>query len=162
MGLFEKKKNEEISQPMAEKLPTMEELPRIGDFTFPKEPEAETKEEVAQEEQGKATPLFIKLEKYEEILNTMAEVKSVINSLKNSFFVLNESEKMRSETIEIIKENIDRIERRINALDSVLLKPPGYEQMPVAEESKTEEVRDVLSSLRLQIDQLKQELETIQ
>jgi len=166
MPLFGKK-NVEEKQPVAEQLPAAEslrlpkaeELSKSFDISIP-EPEISPKEEIKEEKQKGYPPLFVKLERYEEILNTMSEIKSVLSSLKNSFFVLNESEKIRSETIEIIKENIDRIERRITALDSVLLKPPGYEEMPVEEEHKTEEMRDVLSTLRLQIDQLKQELET--
>jgi len=165
MMLFGKKKNEEIPQPSVTETPTIEDfkLPRADelskgpDVAIPEEPEVET-EEVRKE----FTPMFIKLERYEQILNTMTEVKSVLGLLKNSFFVLNESEKLRSETIELIKESIDRIERRVAALDSVLLKPPGYEEMPKEEEYKIDEMGDTLSTLRLQIDQLKQELETIE
>jgi len=166
MLLFGKKKNKEIPHhsvtelPVTEefKLPRAEELSKSSDVAVPEEPEVETKEEVKKE----FTPMFIKLEKYEQILNTMTEVKSVLSLLKNSFFVLNENEKLRSETVELIKESIDRIERRVAALDSVLLKPPGYEEMPKEEEHKIDDMGDTLSTLRLQIDQLKQQLETIE
>jgi len=169
MGLFEKKRAEENQQPVAEKierLPTAEELKMspMGEFSKASSDdfEEETEEKVKGEKQVGSPPLFIKLEKYEEILNTMTEMKNILNSLKNSFFILNENDKIRSETIEIIKEGIERMEQRTAALDSVLLKPPGYEEMPAGEEEKTDEMRDVLSTLRLQIDQLKQELESIE
>jgi small-conductance mechanosensitive channel len=162
MPLFGKKKEE--PQPIPEKteefkLPKAEELAKDIDISIPEEPEVKT--EKVRESRKEFPPLFVKLERYEEILNTLNEVKNTLNSLKNSFFILNESERIRTETIELIKESIDKVERRVVALDEVLLKPPGYEEMPQTEEFKTDEMRDVLSTLRLQIDQLKQELESL-
>jgi len=173
--LFGKKKNEppqpqkiDIASALEEiKLPKAEELSRGAEFSAPEEPKVEAREEVGEVEEVREVrregfpPLFVKLERYEDILNTIGEAKSALKLLKNSFFVLNESEKLRAETIEMIKEGISRIEGRINSLDSVLLKPPGYEEMPAEEELKAEEMGDVLSALKQQVDQLKQEIESI-
>jgi hypothetical protein len=168
--LFGKKKTEppqpqkiDVPQAVEEiKLPKAEELSRTAEFSAPEEPKFEAREEVREARREGFPPLFVKLERYEDILNTMSEVKSVLKLLKNSFFVLNENEKLRTENTELIKEGINKIEKKINSLDTILLKPPGYEEMPTEEEVKTEEMSDVLSTLKQQVDQLKQEIESIE
>jgi superfamily II helicase len=188
--LFGKKKEKKIEQEVQEiKLPTLEEINKevagtqqamekaeIAPLQLIEEKKVELGEEPALvlpekkieperkikiEELRKVAPLFIKLEKYEEVLNTMADVKSVLNLLKDSFSVLDENERIRTETVETIRENIKRMEGKIASLDSVLLRPPGHEETR-EKEFKAEEVKDTLSTLKSQIDKLRQELQSIE
>jgi len=183
--LFRRKKEEvkpEFQEVQEVKLPTLEEINKesVGEKQVSEEvkpiqieekiekptlPLPETKVEperkIKIEELRKVAPLFIKLEKYEEILNTIADVKSVLNLLKDSFSVFEENEKIRTETIEAIKENIERVGEKISSLDSILLRPAGYEERR-EKEFRAEEVKDTLSALKSQIDKLKQELHSLE
>ena len=179
--LFGRKKEEKIKQDIQEveeiKLPTLEEI-KLPEKTSEKVESApqlieekltESSETVFPEQERKAkieeirkiAPVFIKLEKYEDVLNTINELKSVLNLLKNTFSILEENEKMRTETTEIIRENVKRIEEKISSLDSILLRPAGYEETSW-KEIKAEEVKDTLSTLKSQIDKLKRELKTLE
>jgi hypothetical protein len=181
--LFRRKKEEvkpEFQEVQEVKLPTLEEInkesvgekqvseevkpiqieEKIEKPTLP-ETKVEPERKIKIEELRKVAPLFIKLEKYEEILNTIADVKSVLNLLKDSFSVFEENERIRTETIEAIKENIERVGEKISSLDSILLRPAGYEERR-EKEFRAEEVKDTLSALKSQIDKLKQELHSLE
>jgi len=181
--LFRRKKEEvkpEFQEVQEVKLPTLEEINKesVGEKQVSEEvkpiqieekiekptlPETkfEPERKIKIEELRKVAPLFIKLEKYEEILNTIADVKSVLNLLKDSFSVFEENERIRTETIEAIKENIERVGEKISSLDSILLRPAGYEERR-EKEFRAEEVKDTLSALKSQIDKLKQELRSLE
>jgi len=182
--LFGRKKEEvkkEVQEVQEIKLPTLEEIKKetIGEKQVSEEvkpiqieekiekpalplPEKKAEErKIKIEELRKVAPLFIKLEKYEEVLNIIDEVKSVLNLLRDSFSVFEENEKIRTETIETIKENIEMVGEKISSLDSILLRPAGYEEKR-EKEFKAEEVKDTLAALKSQIDKLKQELQTLE
>jgi len=181
--LFGRKKEEVKPEVQEIKLPTLEEIKKetMGEKQVSEEepkpvqleekiekpalplPEkkVEPESKIKIEELRKVAPLFIKLEKYEEILNTIADVKSVLNLIKDSFSVFEENEKIRTETIEAIKENIEKVGEKISSLDSILLRPAGYEEKR-EKEFKAEEVKDTLSALKSQIDKLKQELQSLE
>jgi hypothetical protein len=182
--LFGRKKEEvkkEVREVQEIKLPTLEEIKKeVGEKTSQEveplplqleekiekpslplpEKKVEPERRTGIEELRKVVPLFVKLEKYEEILNIINDVKSVLDLLKNSFSIFEENEKIRTEAVEAIKENIEKVEEKISSLDSILLRPVWHEEKG-EKEFRAEEVKDTLSVLKSQIDKLKQELQSL-
>lgn len=178
--LFGKKKSEEMKEedlePQHIKLPTFEEIKsQVESSSLPTEEEklvptevSASLTEIRPEETrkiemvrlGKA-PLFIKLERYEEVLSMTQELKSILVLLKDSLSVLDENEKIRSEAVKMIRENIENFEEKVASLDSILLKPSEKREISEVKSQRTEEVKDSLSALKSQIDKLKEELESL-
>jgi histone H3/H4 len=156
---------EEIKKEIISKPQVSEEVKQVplqleekgGEKVNLPEEKPEPEEKIKTEEIRKFVPVFVKLEKYEEILNTIAGVKGILNLLKDSFSIFEENERIRREAVEAIKENVEEIEKKISSLDSILLRPVEYEE----KEFRAEEVKDTLSVLRSQIEKLKQELQSL-
>ncbi len=119
------------------------------------------KEEVkteAKESKPTFAPLFIKLERYKQILEIMEYLKNTMGMIRNNFAVLAELEKLRADNLKMIQMTVEKVEKKLKELDSEFLRPEGFEE-------KTEEYRDItelqttLSNLDKKIKDLQSELE---
>lgn len=151
MPIFGKKK-EEVKLPVAEEFKMNVE---------PFKPVEQPKEIQAKQERPASAPLFIKLDRYKQILNSLAELKTALVMIKNSFSVMNELEKLKNENLKMIENVIERIDKRISGLDSEFLKPSGYREELPEEVYEVESLGATLTDLRDQVNQLKAELESL-
>lgn len=184
--LFGKKKKEELIIPEHQeteiKLPTLEEIKQqiedkpIREELKPEEIEWEKTEEIEVQPRPKVekkvfeerpkiifrknVPVFIKIEKYEEILNNIQELKHIIALIRSSLSIFEESEKVKSETIELVKENMENFESKIDSLKSALL-AEGTREEKIAEIQHKDEMKEVLSNLKAQIDKLREEIQSM-
>jgi len=155
---IEKKPVEELSKkipetPTAERIPEHKTIERI-----PEMPREEIKEEVR--EKSSFAPLFVKLDRYRQILNTMNYLKNTMNMIKNTLSILNELEKIKSENLKLIEDTIEKADKKILTLDSEFMRPSGFiEDMP--ELSDVESLEATLVDLREQVNQLKSELRSM-
>lgn len=170
-----KKEKEEVKEEVREELKEIkkaveekpsekpEEEKNVEREVTPERP-VERRERVEKEEVKPATaPLFIKLERYHSILSSITEIKKTLLYLRTLFSTLLETEKLREESIRLMRDAIGKLDRKIASLDSLFLRPP-----PIMEEEREEIVAqpeyglgDMISSLKSQISKLKEELETI-
>lgn len=149
MSLLGKKKNEK----MKERLPAIVE-------NLPESLSEITPENLKEQEKPSQAPLFVKLDKYKQILSTIASLKPSFVMLKNNFEILNKLEKLREENMSLIKETLERVEKKLTTLDTELIKPSGFrEEMPEMYDVKS--VDDMLADLNKQIEQLKSGLKTV-
>ncbi|MDI6798987.1 MAG: hypothetical protein QMD12_03295 [Candidatus Aenigmarchaeota archaeon] len=154
---------EEIDQAFAEvfkplppapaQIPTPIQTPTPAPLPEPEKPKEEVKEE-----KPAFAPLFVKLDKYRQILMLLSELKTTLVAIKNNFTVLNEIEKIEEENIKLLQKAIEKVDKKIVSLDTQLLRPPVFEEeLP----TEAEELGDVLSSLKSEVEQLKSELQNI-
>lgn len=118
----------------------------------PKEIKPETKEE-----KPTFAPLFVKLDRYKQILTTMNYVKTALVMVKNSLSILDELDKIRSENLSVVRDALDKVEKSMLTLDSEFLRPSGFHE----ETSQLNEVASLsvtIDDLKGQIEQLKSEL----
>jgi len=191
MGLFGKKdKKQEVKPEKQEiKLPTLEtilkgnpveeikieqqpkqEMPQPKQELLPKQFLQQPKQEMPQNEQQMSQtkeelpaslPLFVKLEKYNSVLDTIAELKNCIIAMKDGFVVLDRLEVIREESFNSLQDTIKKFEEKVSFLNSELLRPPGYMEEVSLESHKSEELQGVLKELKTQVDQLKNELKQV-
>jgi len=105
-------------------------------------------------------PLFVKVDKYKEVLSLIQEMKVFISGIKQLFNILQDLEALRIDAIKIMKATIQRLERRMIEMDSDLLRPKGYEaplMSPV--EAEASHVEDSLTELQGEIARMRRELE---
>ena len=113
------------------------------------------REEIPTHDQG--APLFVKVEKYKDIITTLHELKLFLSGTKQLFTLLGEIEGVRAEALNILKATIQRLERSLITMDSELARPRG---MDVTYQERTEatHIGSSLNDLQRQLMELKREL----
>lgn len=111
-------------------------------------------------QQDIAAPLFVKVDKYREVLTTLNEVKLFMSGVKQLFNLMNEIETVRNDALNIMRATVDRMERAVVEIDSDLLRPKGislagYDRTS----SEIMHVEQTLGDLQNQLLDLKRELQ---
>ena len=147
MVILKRKKEEEIN---------VDQLKQII------EPEKEiVKNEVKQEtiKNEQSVPLFVKIDKYKDILDIVNDIKSVLFFAKNTLAVQRQIEIIVNENRKLLEDSINKLEEKIIFLDRELTKPGVYESKKT--EQQPEKVDNVLDELKKQIENLKADLKNI-
>ena len=130
-----------------------------------------TREEPVEIERPSFAPLFVKIDRYRQILNAIGNLKTTMIMLKNSLITLSELDKARDETFKVVQEAIGKLEGRLNSLYQELVRPSGLQERPATpsydtvierpEYQDVETVEATIADLKGQIEQLKSELENV-
>jgi len=140
------------------KLPSLEDIHTEHAQSKPV-PEKHEEETAVQYARPAAAPLFVKLERYNHILNCLNEVKSTLVTLRNMFGALNELKKIEGDTVKSIQGATEKINNKLCALDAEFVRPSGFHDTATYHDSyNVGELESVLSSLKSQVEQLKTEL----
>jgi hypothetical protein len=103
-------------------------------------------------------PLFIKLDKYGQIINSMGELKNNIMRIKNAYSVLVELDRLREECINAIRNYVEYVDRKLGEIDSQLIRPVGFQEVPT---EAVESLEGTLGELKNRLDQIKSQLQSI-
>jgi hypothetical protein len=103
-------------------------------------------------------PLFVKVEKYREVLGHIGEIKTFVNGVKQIFVLQDELDGVRTDALRMLRSSIQRLERSIEEVDSGLLRPVGLEVFPHGD-VEMKHVEESLTRLRSQLSNLRKELE---
>jgi hypothetical protein len=106
-------------------------------------------------------PLFVKLERYRAILDTITWLKSTLAMVREGFATLNELERLRSESMSVLQETLAKIEEYLLTLDAEFARPTGYVPTAPVEVKEVGKLESTLADLRYQVDRLKAELERL-
>jgi len=106
-------------------------------------------------------PLFVKLEKYRNVLNSINDLKTTIIMLKNALAIQKQIEGLRDENRKFLELAINKMDKKIVSLDSDFMRPKGFEEEFPPATYETEGLEGVVDDLKKQIEGLKSELKTI-
>ena len=106
-----------------------------------------------------APPLFIKIDKYKDVLKTVQELKSFSVGLRDAMDALAEVEHELKVGMEIANKALDRFNALLSLLDSKLIRIDGMEEQDV---QTPKEIDDYVKGLYDQIERIKHELRTIE
>ncbi|MEM0473308.1 MAG: hypothetical protein QXF88_01140 [Candidatus Aenigmatarchaeota archaeon] len=142
-----------------------EETINVGQIKQIMEPEKEdAKQEYQEPEQIRveepSVPLFVKIDKYKNILDITNDIKSVLFFAKNTLAVQRQIEILVNENRKLLEDSINKLEEKIMFLDRELTKPGVYESKKT-EQQPEKEIDNVLDELRKQIESLKSDLKSI-
>jgi prefoldin subunit 5 len=119
------------------------------------------KQDAPAHEHGTA-PLFIKLDKYRDVLVSLGHIKATIVALKNSFDMLQDLDSARAQTTEVMQKAIQKVEARVATLDQELVKPKGFRETSVPKDyEEVETVEATIADLKGQIESLREELQQL-
>jgi len=119
------------------------------------------RQEVKEPERPAFAPLFVKIDRYRQILSAIGYLKTSMIMIKNSLMTLTELDKARDETIKLVKDAAAKLENRISSLDQELIRPSGYHEIAEPEYQDVETVEATVADLKGQIEQLRSELQTM-
>jgi len=180
MAFFRRKSKEEELEELKDMVDSRRFEPEIPEEKTQEKPKEEIKtepsttpiqEKPAQEEvpttllektqKPAFAPLFVKIEKYRNVLNYMNDLKTAIIMLKNALVVQRQIEGLRDENRKFLELAINKIDKKIFSLDTEFLKPKGFEEEFPPTTYETEGIEGVVEDLKKQIEGLKSELKTI-
>ena len=102
-------------------------------------------------------PVFIKVDKYEEIVKALQNLKSKALTLRDALDALDDMEKELRTAIALSHKALDYFNEAISILDARLLKIEGIEP----EEAKENDMDSYIKGIHDQIEKIKSELKTI-
>lgn len=107
-----------------------------------------------------SAPLFVKIDRYRNLVSSLGAIKSSMSLLKSSLATMNELEKARQENMAIVQGTVDKVEKKLAMLDKELVRPSGFTSPSSPDDYQ--DMRGVgatVADLKGQIQQLKSELE---
>ena len=111
-------------------------------------------------EKPTVAPLFVKMDRYRQILTTIGNLKTSLMIVKNSLATLQQIEKVRDDTFNIVSDVIEKMDDKLIDLDNNLLRPAGFHESEGASAGQ-QDIRSIeatVADLQGQIEQLKSEV----
>jgi len=112
-------------------------------------------------------PLFIKVDKYRDIIRNIRELRSYILNLRDALDVLKDMQREIANGIEIAQKTLDELSSITSSLDSFFMKPQtagrpeGYEEEEFEEEEGRGEVQEHMKDVYGQLEKLRAQLRAI-
>lgn len=159
MAIFRKKIEKESEDILPKERVPEENFKKSGQ-------ELESKELSKFEKESFSTsvPLFVKVDKYKEIITTLQEIKTLLSGLGSLFSVLEEIEQVKSDAINTLRITLQRVEKNIMQLDANFLKTSDTEVEKIKESIRPKiveatELEDSLKQLYEELNAMKSEIE---
>jgi predicted transcriptional regulator len=116
-----------------------------------------------------SAPLFIKLDRYKNILNTISDLRSTVSKVRSALQMFGEMERVKGENLRVIEAVIQKVEARIVDLDTEFIKPvenlnmrgeeePENESWQPAQQPADDNLHQMIQNLHGEIGKLKEEL----
>ena len=105
-----------------------------------------------------APSLFIKIEKYQEIVKQIQNLKSLSLTLRDAMDALSEMEKELKNGMQMAKSSLDKFNYTLLQLDGSLIRSQGVATSPSED---TKELEDYVRDIYKQVERLKGDMRTI-
>lgn len=110
-------------------------------------------------EKHQVAPLFVKMDRYRQILTTIGNLKTALMIVKNSLATFQHIERVRDQTFGIVNDIVGKMEEKLITLDNELLRPAGFHETETSPEGQDiRSIEATVAELQGQIEQLKSEL----
>jgi len=110
--------------------------------------------------EGKYPPLFIRIDKYKELIQNLQRLKSYALSLRDALDALNDIEKELRTGIDLTQKALDDFNAIISVMDAKLIRLAGGEEGEIEGETP-EHMDEYIKGVYDQISKIKDELRTI-
>jgi len=110
--------------------------------------------------EGSYPPLFIRIDKYKELIQNLQRLKSYALSLRDALDALNDIEKELRTGIDLTQKALDDFNAIISVMDAKLIRLSGGEEGELEGEAP-EHMDDYIKGVYDQISKIRDELKTI-
>lgn len=107
-----------------------------------------------------AAPLFVKIDKYRDVLQSVNEMKLFVSGTKKIFGVLQELEDIRNDSLKIMRATVQRLEKTLTEIDTELLRPRGV-NMDISPVGEMAHIEESLNDLQKQLVGMKKDLQEL-
>lgn len=107
-----------------------------------------------------SAPLFVKIDRYKELLSYLHLLRLGMTNLKDLMCVLKTTQEMLKETNGALELTIEKTNAYLSSMDTELLKPRGID-IDIEEDSRRTEMRMTLEELNIHLEKLRQEVRSI-
>lgn len=106
-----------------------------------------------------SAPLFVKVDRYRELITAVQEMKLFAASARDVFSTLHEIEAVRADALNILRAMVQRLEKTVLDLDAELVRPKGVSLSSASYAgAEVEHIESSLSDLQKQLADLRHEL----
>ena len=147
--MFKKRKDEELIEDTLDEFHDMDSIDSYFNIDEP------------QGAQQPSAPLFIKLDKYNVILQKLQDITSFIMTVKQLFTVLHETETLRNDVMNLTRVSVQKLEKNITEIDAELLRPKGVDVGMEHANMEVKYIEHSLTELQNQLALLRKELESV-
>lgn len=113
-----------------------------------------------QQEKQSFAPLFVKIDRYRNILRSLSELKTTLALAKSALSTLDQMERIEYDNLNLLAGAMNKIEKKLMALDSEFLRPAGFQE-ETNDIGEVESLQGVISDLQSQIEELKNEMQQV-
>jgi hypothetical protein len=116
----------------------------------------------AQKFENPAAPLFVKLDKYKNILEEVSQMKANVEALRRSFEMLQKLEATRDHAMKLMHNAIRHTQTKLDSLNEGLIRPKGFREANLSNDNEIKAVDTTISDLKSQLEQLRSELSSVE
>lgn len=116
-------------------------------------------------ERPRFAPLFVKIDRYREVLSTIENLKTLLLSVRDLLNLTQQIDKIKNESQLLMQKNIQEIARYVAALDTEFIRPKGIDIASVTAAKvplEVEKVEDYVSDLQHELENLRSRLQVIE
>jgi len=149
---FGKKKQDDIEEvkeavaPSTQIITRPEETPELDKIELPSITEPK-----------QFAPLYIKVERYREVLQKVQKLKTLIRNINALAVLQDEIAKVREDASIALKKNIEDFNNTAAALDQELVRPQYFE--PYVKDTATQNVEGYTDQLKEEVSKMKEQLQ---
>lgn len=119
-------------------------------------------EQLPQEEEQRDAPLFVKVDKYKDLIDLIREMKEFASGLKQTFAVINEAEALRNDALKIMRTTVQRLDKALNEMDTELVRPRGIDlDRTYSGGTEMRYIESSLTDLQRQLSVLRKDLQEL-
>lgn len=134
----------QMEEPMPEG-PEPPQQPQEAQRSEPQRPQARPPEGTGDD----FTPLFVKIDKYRQILQNLEEIKNTLKDLRDLFALMSEVDEIKREGMKNLREGISGLADTLISMDEKFIRPVGSEDFLEEPRSRVSgSVRDLKDELQ--------------
>lgn len=121
----------------------------------------EEKVEVPKEEKvERELPIFIRLDRYNQIVSLLNGLKMLVKDITNIITTMNEIERIRNDNFNLLQKTLGRLKEKIEIFDSHLTKPKLLEKKIEIKKEEIESIEESLTKVKDSLERIRVELKT--
>ncbi|MBU3957576.1 MAG: hypothetical protein KKB25_00705 [Nanoarchaeota archaeon] len=116
-------------------------------------------------ERPRFAPLFVKIDRYREILNSIENLKSILLGVRDLLNLMQQLDRIKIESETLLNKNIQEVIMNISNMDKEFIRPKGVNVEETAHDMHDnmgyEKVGSYIGDLQRELDNLKSQLQTL-
>lgn len=116
-------------------------------------------------ERPRFAPLFIKIDRYQEILNSIENLKSILLGVRDLLNLMQQLDRIKIESETLLNKNIQEVILIISNMDKEFIRPKGVSVEDSVQDARDsmgyEKVGNYIGDLQRELDNLKSQLQTL-